>query len=497
MIAAHSRPVPNMQSASQRPSANAVPPSRPWLVLAIYLTVTGIFYGFVTHYPLAPIESIKPGQLDGGIPHLSFTVPLYLSYLLVMPALVAVGRDRVYLLPAFFAGALATIVCLFCHLFHPSEVVRPEVADGWLAWLYRIDSPLAASPSGHVALPIAIAVALAGLRERISVLFIVWSGVLAVTVLTTGQHVVVDVGSGIAVGLTAGIATLTLLKLEVDLRTMGALLMEWGGIVITIRLAVFSGNGYLYALAALVIATRQHALFILYHDATHYHLTHRRSANDFLINTAIGVPGLVPVEFYRPLHLAHHRDVGTALDPERQFLYHSQPWRFRPLATLALMRQLLGDALVLNMVRNMIAYRRSNPNPIRLGKPFLAALVVWIIIVTTLLVTCSNHTLAVVALLWFGPLLTLTVMIQKIRSMAEHSGGPHATPGWDDWTYSWRTGWIGRVLLWPYHINLHLQHHRAPSTPWHALPFEIRQNEARLDAGTLLSLLWARRKPDR
>lgn len=483
-----------MVPASSRPDANLGPLSRPWLVLAIYLAATGLFYGFVTHFPLGPVEPIGPGPLDLAIPHWPLTVPLYLSYLLVMPALVATGRNRTWLLPAFFAGALAAIACLFCHLFHPTEVVRPDAADGWLAWLYRIDSPLAASPSGHIALPVAIALVLAGLRERIGAAFIAWSALLAVTVLTTGQHMVADVGYGIAVGLMAAAATLVLLRLDVDLRTMSALLAEWSGIVITLRLAVVSGDGYLYALAALVIATRQHALFILYHDATHYHLTRRRRANDFLINTAIGVPGLVPVEFYRPLHLAHHRKVGTPRDPERQFLYDGQPWRFRPLGALALARQLLGDLLVLNMVRNMAAYRRSNPQPIRLGKPFLAAAAVWIAIVAMLVANCSTHTLAIVALLWFGPLLTLSVMIQKIRSMAEHSGGPHATPGWADWTYSWRVGWLGRVLLWPYHINLHLQHHRSPTIPWHALPGEIGQDEARLDAGALLPLLWAGRK---
>lgn len=480
-----------MVPASPRLDANLVPLSRPWLVLAIYLAATGLFYGFVTHFPLGPIEPIMPGPLDRAIPHWSLTVPLYLSYLLVMPVLVAAGRNCTWLLPAFFAGALAAIACLFCHLFHPTGVVRPDAANGWLAWLYRIDSPLAASPSGHIALPVAITVVLIGLRERIGMMFIVWSTLLAVTVLTTGQHMVADVGYGTAVGLIAAAVTLVLRQLDVDLRTMSALLAEWSCIVITLRLAVISGDGYLYALAALVIATRQHALFILYHDATHYHLTRRRRANDFLINAAIGVPGLVPIEFYRPLHLEHHREVGTPRDPERQFLYHGQPWRFRPLGALALARQLLGDLFVLNMVRNMAAYRRTNPQPIRLGKPFLAAATVWIAIVAMLVATCSKHTFAIVALLWFGPLLTLSVMIQKIRSMAEHSGGPNATPGWPDWTYSWRVGWLGRVLLWPYHINLHLQHHRSPAIPWHALPGEIGREEARLDARALLPLLWA------
>ncbi|WP_205903942.1 fatty acid desaturase, partial [Pseudomonas viridiflava] len=93
-----------------------------------------------------------------------------------------------------------------------------------------------------------------------------------------------------------------------------------------------------------------HALFVLYHDATHYHLTRRRSVNDFLINAAIGVPGLVPIEFYRPLHLEHHQHLGTEQDPERRFLYHRQPWCFTPLGAGPLLRQLAGDLLLVNTV---------------------------------------------------------------------------------------------------------------------------------------------------
>lgn len=278
-----------------RSDANLAPLSRPWLALAIYLIATGLFYRFVTQVPLGPVQAIRPGPFDLAIPHWAATVPLYLSYLLVMPALVATGRGRTWLLPAFFAGALAAVVCLFCHLFHPTEAIRPAQAGGWLAWLYRIDSPLAASPSGHVALPIAIAAVLAGLRERAGAGFAAWSALLAVTVLTTGQHMLADVGYGAAVGLAAAGVTLAMRRLNVDLRTLGALLAEWACVIFALRLAVAFDSGFGYALAVLVVATRQHALFILYHDATHYHLTRRRHVNDFLINAAIGVPGLVPV----------------------------------------------------------------------------------------------------------------------------------------------------------------------------------------------------------
>ncbi|MGS0893824.1 fatty acid desaturase [Burkholderia stagnalis] len=479
-----------MSQVLSRPDANVVPIARPWCVLAAYLIVTGVLYRFVTHRPLGPVEIIPASALDRAIPLLPGTVPLYLTYLLAMPALVWLGRRRTWLLPAFFAGALAAGLCLISHLLHPTAIVWPAADTGWIAWLQRLDTPLAASPSGHVALPVAIASVLLALRKRPALLFVAWSALLAATVLTTGQHRVADVAAGGAVGLAAGALTIALLRLRVNLRTAAALLIEWACIVVALRVAIAFDAWYSTALAALVVSTRQHALFILYHDAAHYHLARGRGLNDFLINLAIGVPGLVPVEFYRPLHLAHHRHLGSARDPERRFLYHGQPWRFRPLDARALARQLLGDLFVLNMVRNMAAFRRAGAPPVRLGRPFRAAAALWVAIVALLVWTCSARTLATIAALWFVPLLTLSVLLQKIRSMAEHSGGPGATPGWSDWTYSWRTGWIGRVFVWPYHINLHLQHHRDPAVPWHGLPERVGRNERRLESRELAALLW-------
>ncbi len=472
--------------------ANALPINRPWALLVAYLVVTGLLYGFVTHFPFGQIQTIEPGWADRRIPVIPATVPLYLSYLLIMPVLVGLGRNQDWLLPVFFAGSVAALGCLVCHLFHPTMIARPNAHDAWLDWLQRADSPLAASPSGHIALPMAIATTLAGLRRRLAGLFAAWTALLAVTVLTTGQHYLADVAAGAIVGIAAAFATLVCVRFDVNLRTMGALLIEWICLLFAIRIAIAVNAWYVYMAAMLVVASRQHALFILYHDATHYNITRRRALNDFLINTAIGVPGLVPVEFYRPLHLDHHRNVGTPDDPERRFLYVGQPWQFQPLKTFALARQILGDLFVLNMVRNMAAYRRSGAKPIRLSSSFHAAAFVWSGIVAALVLLCSASTLAIIAALWFGPLLTISAMIQKIRSMAEHSGGPQVTEGWDDWTYSWRVGWVGRAILWPYHINLHQQHHRSPAIPWHALPSTLRADTTQLPTRDLLRLLWSR-----
>ncbi|WP_300627984.1 fatty acid desaturase [Pseudomonas sp.] len=471
--------------------------TRPFSWLVIYTVVTGALYFLVTHFPMGVVREIQPAGLDAHIARLPYTLPLYLSYVLIMPALVLLGRRREWLLPAFFAAAVASATCLLSHLFWPTMIERADSASQWLNWLYQIDSPLAASPSGHVALPVAISVVLGYLRVRAAWLFSLWSLALGISVLTTGQHVLLDVVYGAAIGGVAGLITVMLKRLKVDLRTMAAILLEWLCIVVTLRIALYVGDWRLYGVAFVVIAARQHALFILYHDATHYHLTRHRLLNDFLINLAIGVPGLVPVEFYRPLHLEHHQQTGTANDPERRFLYHRQPWDFRPLSGKLLLRQVLGDLFLINTLRNLGAYKAAGGGSPKMTWPALTAGVIWLVLLSFIAWQTSAQTLLLLAFFWFVPLVTLGTLLQKIRSIAEHSGGPDVTPGWREWTYAWKVGCAGRFFIWPYHINLHLHHHRSANHPWHVLPRLVTADDALLDSRTLPSLLWAGMKKNR
>ncbi|MFJ2686722.1 fatty acid desaturase [Pseudomonas sp. NPDC087342] len=480
-----------MSSAFAHRRINTSVVTRPFSWLVVYTLVTGALYFLVTHFPMGTVRIIQPVNIDAHIAQLPYTLAPYLSYLLIMPALVVLGRRHEWLLPAFFAGALASGTCLLSHLFWPTMIERPDSTSQWLMWFYRMDSPLAASPSGHVALPVAISVVLGYLRVRQTWIFALWSLVLAITVLTTGQHVLLDAVYGAAIGAMAGLTTITLTRLKVDLRTMAAILLEWLCIIVTLRIALYVSDWRLYCLAFVIIAARQHALFILYHDATHYHLTRHRGINDFLINLAIGVPGTVPVEFYRSLHLEHHQHTGTTRDPERRFLYHQQPWKFRPLGGKLLLRQLLGDLFIINTLRNLRAYRAAGGASPTMTRPVVASGIIWLTLLSFIAWQTSAQTMLLIALLWFVPLATLGTLLQKIRSIAEHSGGPDVTPGWQEWTYAWSVGSIGRFFIWPYHINLHLHHHRNANHPWHTLPGLVRADERLMDSRTLLFLLWS------
>ena len=273
----------------------------------------------------------------------------------------------------------------------------------------------------------------------------------------------------------------------VDRKSLLALLAEWIVIALVMALAISMASAWIYVAAGIVIATRQHALLIIFHDAVHGHLARRPWQNDALINFFAGIPALLPVELYRPLHLLHHRALGTAEDPERHLLYAGQAWNYRPLAMPTLLLQLLGDLFIVNGIRTILAWTQAGRPPRISGTTILLS-GVWIAAIAAAVVI-SPGTAIKVLLLWFLPLLTVTQLLQKLRSYAEHSGGPNATPGWMDWTYSWRVGWLGRATIWPYHINYHREHHTQPGLRWHELPDAVTANSHHLEGAQLWPLL--------
>jgi len=274
--------------------------------------------------------------------------------------------------------------------------------------------------------------------------------------------------------------------------TLGALLWEcalaWG---CTAWVATHWGP-VAVVLGMVFIATRQHALFILYHDAVHGLLARPIRLNDLLINQLVGVPQLLPIHLYRSLHLVHHSTLGTERDPERLLLYAGQDWNYRPLRALPLARQLLGDLLLWNNLKTALKYvqHRRDPNsPLRLPKvrvfPELGLqFALWIGLAIGVGLWDPGLLLRL-GVLWFVPLLTLTQAIQKVRSFAEHAGldAPELS-------YSWAPGWLGRALIWPYNIQYHREHHIHPSVPWDELPGRFPDRVAR-PGWQLLGLLWA------
>jgi fatty acid desaturase len=274
------------------------------------------------------------------------------------------------------------------------------------------------------------------------------------------------------------------------------LLCDWAVIVASIAVAIRWWNVPVAAVAVAVIATRQHAILILYHDGVHGLIARTRRLNDFVVNAAIGVPLLLPLHLYRALHLSHHLNLGTDADPERVLLYHGQPWEFRPLPTWALLRQLAGDLFAWNAIGMTIRYFQESRRGGMLNLPrtsWYPELVVQFAAfygaVAVSFFLWPTATLRA-ALLWFLPYFTITHLLQKIRSFAEHT-----TSDIDpSLSCSWSPGFLGRLTVWPYHINYHREHHVRPEIPWSRLPVEFPDARQR-PGGDLLPHLWGGAMP--
>lgn len=269
------------------------------------------------------------------------------------------------------------------------------------------------------------------------------------------------------------------------------MLLEWLILLPTLAYAMWDFRPLTVLAAFIVIGTRQHGLFILFHDAVHVLLARSRRVNDFLTNLLVGVPLLVPVQTYRALHLTHHQKLGTAGDPERVLLYRGQDWNYRPLPLLKLVRQLLLDFLLVNNVAMLVRFeleKRRADSPMQLPPvrhpPEYVAMIVLFVVANLVALWLEPRLFARFALLWYGPLLTLVQLLQKIRSFAEH-----ADLDAPELTYSWEPGILGRLTIWPWGIHWHREHHERPNTAWHALRAAF-PNVERRPGKALWRLLW-------
>ena len=140
-----------------------------------------------------------------------------------------------------------------------------------------------------------------------------------------------------------------------------------------------------------------------------------------------------------------------------------------------------------------MAWKRESQQ-IRLHPSTWIAGLAWIGLMGILLVNVSTTMVALIIVVWILPMITLTNLLQKIRSFAEHGGATDYTDDNHDWTYSWRVGIIGRLTVWPYNINRHREHHAKPNTPWYRLPEQAQNSALDLDSAHLLRHLVKRKR---
>ena len=255
-------------------------------------------------------------------------------------------------------------------------------------------------------------------------------------------------------------------------------------------------NPLILLVCILVIGTRQHALFVIAHDAAHYLLYENRLLNDVVGRTCAMLQGLSMCT-YRVIHRMHHNNLYGELDPDTA-LHGGYP-RGRAYLAKKLLKDLsgftawktyayfLGGAPALNTKTN-VALRplddtsaklkdeaRNDRNMVIAFHLALLALFAW-----------SGY-LVQYLVLWVLPLITVVQAILRLRAIAEHgattdfsspltAARTNLAPAWLEW------------LIFPHQVNYHIEHHLYASVPHYNLPALHREMAMRgvLDGAELV-----------
>ena len=246
---------------------------------------------------------------------------------------------------------------------------------------------------------------------------------------------------------------------------VGALLVvhAWGLILGSMALFVWWPNPFTFLLAVMVIGGRQLGLAILMHDAAHGLLFANRRLNDFVGAWFCAFPVFTSLSLYRPYHLKHHRFTQQVEDPD---LGLSAAF---PITRKSLWRKVVRD------LTGQTAFTRRREQFQR-GVGFSEGLIVNAVLWAAL---AAAGYWWLYPVLWLLPLATWYQLVSRIRNIAEHA----VVPDNDDPLRNARTTYanpIVRLLVAPYWVNYHLEHHLFMFVPCWRLP---RAHRALLAAG--------------
>lgn len=269
----------------------------------------------------------------------------------------------------------------------------------------------------------------------------------------------------------------------------------------------------LTVLCVIIIGTRQHALFVIAHDAAHYLLYEDRRINDLVGRAAATVQGLSMCT-YRVIHRLHHNNLYGELDPDTA-LHGGYP-RGKAYLVRKLLKDLsgftawktyayfLGGAPALNTSTN-VALRPLDDTSDKLRRDARSDRnTVMVFHVLALMFFYWQGLLVEYLVLWILPLVTVVQAILRLRAIAEHG----ATTDFSSPLTAARTnllpGWL-ESLVFPHHVNYHIEHHLYASVPHYHLPALHREMKVRgllegaevISFPTTLAKIFADRSPSR
>ena len=270
-----------------------------------------------------------------------------------------------------------------------------------------------------------------------------------------------------------------------DLRSLAAIALTASTLALAIAFGLWAWPSPWVMLSVFVVGVQQHALFILAHEAAHYRLLRDRGLND-VVGRTIGMAGAISMCTYRVIHRLHHNNLYTDEDPDTAI--HGG----YPRGTAYLWKKLAQDLVGWNAWKTFAYFFGApalNEDTQRAARPLddtspqlrhSARADRWFVVAFQVAVPVAClalggwRGLAQYAMLWLVPMLTVLQPILRLRAICEHGAVSDFSSPLTA-ARSNRSGGsvgnaLGRALLFPHHVNYHLEHHLYPAVPHYRLP---------------------------
>ena len=237
----------------------------------------------------------------------------------------------------------------------------------------------------------------------------------------------------------------------------------WG----VILLAAAAGVLWPWAIpfSVMVIGARQLGLAILMHEAAHGAIHPNQRLNDWLGRWLCAAPIGASLQAYRSYHLAHHKYAQQPEDPD---LPLSAPF---PVTRASLRRKIIRDLTGQTFFRQQIAPLFGAANEQPEGARVTAKSVVPYLALNA--AALAGLTAAGLWWAWFAlwllPIMTWFPLVTRLRNIAEHA--VTADPA-DPLRHArtTRANPLERLLVAPYWVNHHCEHHMFMHLPCYRLP---------------------------
>jgi len=223
-----------------------------------------------------------------------------------------------------------------------------------------------------------------------------------------------------------------------------------------------------------VIASRQHALLVLMHDASHTLAFKRSAVNDAVGELFCAGPLFISMFAYRRDHLAHHKWTNDARDPDWRFKLEDagerEAWMFpRRNRSFAYWPALWARAvrfqfkLLSGNAKGGGEKVELNPYAKRLVQIRLGSYVALAVALT------AFGWWPEYLLFWMVPAFVGLPFIMRLRSIAEHFALTYASELSETRTVVFKSR-PEKFLLAPHNVSYHLDHHLFSAIPFYRLP---------------------------